>query len=298
MNKKFAFSILFILAIFLSASFASQTYAQIVINEVYGGGGNSNAKFNRDFIELYCNGMVACDLNGYSVQYASAPLGNFTLLIAFTTSTVIQPGDYFLIAAGPAPGAGADGAALPTPNATVTSTTNLSATNGNVVLVNQTTQLAAGSCPDTTSAGAVGDKVAYGTGTCREGTVSAPVGSNTTSLQRFPNGTDTNNNNLDFVAAVPTPGNAGPTAASVSIEGRVTTVKGRGISRAQITLTDAEGNMRVAMPNAFGYYRFLDVAAGETYILSIRSKSHQFAEPTRVITVTEDLTGADFVAYW
>jgi len=88
-----------------------------------------------------------------------------------------------------------------------------------------------------------------------------------------------------------------PTAASVSIEGRVTTAKGRGISRAQITLTDAEGNTRLAMPNSFGYYRFLDVAAGETYILNIRSKSHQFAEPTRVITVTEDLVNVNFVAF-
>ena len=44
----------------------------MVINEVYGGGGNSGSAYTNDFIELYNNGAAAQDLTGWSVQYASA----------------------------------------------------------------------------------------------------------------------------------------------------------------------------------------------------------------------------------
>ena len=148
------------------------------------------------------------------------------------------------------------------------------------------------------------DFVGYGpatgtnTPTCYEGAgPAAPPANNQSSIQRTPLGTDTNNNAADFASGAPTPQAAGSTAASATIQGRVIIGKGKGISRAQITLTDVEGNTRFAMPNAFGYYRFMDVAVGQTYILSIRSKSYQFREPTRVITVNEDLTDVDFVAY-
>ncbi|MCA1622379.1 MAG: lamin tail domain-containing protein [Acidobacteria bacterium] len=295
MNKKLAFCALFIVAIFLSASFASQTYAAVVINEVYGGAGCGTAGcsiYNRDFVELYNNGTTNVDISGWTVQYSSATGTNYTIAATIPAGTILQPGDYYLI--GLATGAAGTGVNTLTPD--LIGTTALSATAGKVALVSSATVLSGASCPPTGAT--IIDFVGYGTANCFEGAGQAPAPSTTTSVQRFPNGTDTNNNNLDFVAAAPTPGSAGPTAASVSIEGRVMTIKGRGISRAQITLTDAEGNTRLAMSNSFGYYRFFDIAAGETYILSIRSKSHQFAEPTRVINVTEDLTGADFVAYW
>ena len=43
----------------------------IVISEVYGGGGNSGATLTNDFIELFNRGSSAVSLNGWSVQYAS-----------------------------------------------------------------------------------------------------------------------------------------------------------------------------------------------------------------------------------
>ena len=46
--------------------------AQVVISQVYGGGGNSGATYTHDFIELFNRGTVAQDLTGWSVQYASA----------------------------------------------------------------------------------------------------------------------------------------------------------------------------------------------------------------------------------
>ncbi len=55
-----------------------------------------------------------------------------------------------------------------------------------------------------------------------------------------------------------------PSAAPVSIGGRVFNQSGRGVSRALISLTDEHGNNRYAMTNPFGYYRFADISAGET----------------------------------
>ena len=44
----------------------------VVIAQVYGGGGNSGATLTNDYIELYNRGTTAVDLTGWSVQYASA----------------------------------------------------------------------------------------------------------------------------------------------------------------------------------------------------------------------------------
>src|ERR1019366_7627129 len=46
--------------------------ADIVISQVYGGGGNSSAQYQNDFIELFNRGTSAVSITGWSVQYASA----------------------------------------------------------------------------------------------------------------------------------------------------------------------------------------------------------------------------------
>ena len=46
--------------------------ADLVISQVYGGGGNSGATHTHDFIELFNRGSSPINLNGYSVQYASS----------------------------------------------------------------------------------------------------------------------------------------------------------------------------------------------------------------------------------
>jgi len=85
-----------------------------------------------------------------------------------------------------------------------------------------------------------------------------------------------------------------PTAASVSIGGRVTTPEGRGLRGALVSLTDQNGNTRTAMTTTFGYYHFDEVAAGETYVISVSSKRYSFAP--QVVSVMEDLTGLNFTA--
>ncbi|MGI8848772.1 MAG: hypothetical protein ACR2HT_01230 [Pyrinomonadaceae bacterium] len=60
-------------------------------------------------------------------------------------------------------------------------------------------------------------------------------------------------------------------------------------------LTDSNGNSRLAVSTSFGYYRFADVPAGETYIISARGKRYTFSQPSQVLNITEDTEGINFV---
>ena len=78
-----------------------------------------------------------------------------------------------------------------------------------------------------------------------------------------------------------------PTAARVSVGGRVTTADGDPVSGALVTLTDRNGTMRSCRVSSFGYFRINEVGTGETYVLNVSSKSHTF--PARVITVNDQI---------
>jgi len=78
--------------------------------------------------------------------------------------------------------------------------------------------------------------------------------------------------------------------------GRVTTANGRGIATARVTLTDGDGITRSTSTNGFGYFRFNDIVAGQTCIVTVQAKRYYFAEPTRVLSVTEDITDVNFIA--
>ncbi len=51
---------------------SSTATSSVVISQVYGGGGNSGATYTHDFIELFNASYSSVNLNGWSVQYASA----------------------------------------------------------------------------------------------------------------------------------------------------------------------------------------------------------------------------------
>ena len=55
-----------------SPAVANPAGDQVVINEVYGGGGNSGSTYKADFVELYNPTNAAVDLTGWTVQYRSA----------------------------------------------------------------------------------------------------------------------------------------------------------------------------------------------------------------------------------
>lgn len=92
-----------------------------------------------------------------------------------------------------------------------------------------------------------------------------------------------------FVVAAPT----APTAASVTVSGRVFTPAGRGLMNAVVSMTDANGTTHATRTSSFGYYRFDEVEAGQSYILNVSSKRYQFIP--QFVTLTESLEELDFV---
>jgi hypothetical protein len=86
----------------------------------------------------------------------------------------------------------------------------------------------------------------------------------------------------------------GPSSASVEVGGRVLTTDGRGIPRAVVSITDSQGSVRQARTNPFGYFRFTQIAVGETYVFNVSSKEYLFAP--QVISVSESISDLTFVA--
>ena len=86
-----------------------------------------------------------------------------------------------------------------------------------------------------------------------------------------------------------------PTAAGVTVSGRVVDTSGRGVRSAVLVLTDPNGNVRRESTRRSGYYRFIDVTAGQSYVISVSARRYTFAEPTQLISVTDDLTDLNFV---
>lgn len=181
-----------------------QASSQVVISQVYGGGGNSGAFYKNDFIELFNRGSEPVDITGWSVQYASAAGTSWQVT---TLTGVLQPGQYYLVQE--AAGANPDAADLPTPDAT--GAINMSGTAGKVALIANSTALTV-ACPD---ADAYVDFVGFGiTANCFEGGGRTPAPSNANAVFREGNGCDdTDNNNNDFTAAPAAPRNTATTLA-------------------------------------------------------------------------------------
>ena len=194
------------LAVFAALNFAPVAQAvspNIVISQVYGGGGNAGATYQNDFIELFNRGSVPASLNGMSVQYAATTGSSWTNKTNLP-NVVLQPGQYYLVqeASG-----GANGTVPPV--ADLTGTINMSAAAGKVALVSNQVSIVAGTiCP--TTANGVLDFVGFGPVTnCSEISPTTPNLSSTLATLRASNGcTDTDNNSTDFANGTPAPRNA------------------------------------------------------------------------------------------
>ena len=84
-----------ILSIAFLTSF-SQTH--LVINQVYGGGGNAGANYTNDFVEIFNPTQSSVTMTNWSLQYASA-IGTtgYVNTLAVAISGTIAPGKYFLV---------------------------------------------------------------------------------------------------------------------------------------------------------------------------------------------------------
>ena len=85
-----------------------------------------------------------------------------------------------------------------------------------------------------------------------------------------------------------------PTAASVTVSGRVLTTTGRAISRATVAITDFRGNRHVALTNTFGYFRLGGIAAGESCLVEVSARAYAF-DPM-LISVGQDVLGLAITA--
>lgn len=239
--------------LFLIIGFTSN--AQVVISQVYGGGGNAGAQYLNDFVELFNRGTASVDVSGWSVQYASAA-GTAWQVNAIPAATSIAPGKYFLIKLAAAT---TSGIALPTPDLDITtSPINMSGTSGKVALVNNITALTG----STLTVGTYVDLVGYGTGSAFEGAAAVAVLSNTTAAIRINGGcTDNNSNNTDFTVGAPNPRNSATatnicsTSPSVSITSPVSAAIYNPLTTS-VTVNVSVSNFTVANGTGTGHIHY------------------------------------------
>lgn len=186
------------LAIVALSFFAASAQADVVLSQVYGGGGNSGATFRNDFIELFNNGSDPVDLTGWSVQYASS---GGTTWQRTNLSGSIAAGGYFIVQQAAGSGGSID---LPAPDST--GTIAMSGSAGKVALVNSTTALL-GACPSADAS--LIDLVGYGTtASCALGSPTGNLSNTNAALRKEDGCTNTRNNSADFSITAPTPRNS------------------------------------------------------------------------------------------
>src|SRR5918992_5149272 len=130
-----------IAALFLAAPASAQS-PDLVVSQVYGGGGNSGAPLTHDYIEIFNRGAASVPLSGKSLQYASATgtgnLGASATQLTELPDVTLAPGSYLLVQQD---SNATVGNPLPTPNFADPTPISMSATAGKVALANGTTSL-------------------------------------------------------------------------------------------------------------------------------------------------------------
>ncbi|MFJ7906751.1 lamin tail domain-containing protein [Kitasatospora sp. NPDC096204] len=230
----------------LPGGVAQAVSSDIVISQVYGGGGNSGAPYTNDFVELYNRGTTPVSVTGWTVQYASATGSGWTKT---TLSGSIAPGHYFLVQE--AAGAGT-GAALPTADAT--GTIAMSATSGKVALVTNGTALTCSTA--CASQPGVRDFVGYGTGAgSAEGSPTGNLSNSTAALRAGGGATDTDNNATDFVIGAPVPRNSSNGGGGTPSGTRIHDIQGaaRVSPLAGGAVSAVPGVVTAVGPNGFWY---------------------------------------------
>ena len=189
-----------------NANFVSQN---VVIYQIYGGGGLSTAQYKNDFVVLFNRGNSSVNLNGWSTQYASS--GGNEWLVTPLSDVSLEPGQYYLIQYA---SNGSVGDNLPTPDLFAPVVTNnsgnsfvpnISSTDGKLALVNSTEKLPLSTCP---SEPGIVDLVGFGnSASCFEGRTTTDVSRTTAVIRNGEGCVDTDNNFEDFSIAAPNPRN-------------------------------------------------------------------------------------------
>ncbi len=152
-----------------------------VVSQFQSAGGSAND----EFIELHNVSSNPADLNGYRLVYRSATGTNDVAFVEWTTSTIVAPGGYYLIAS-----TGYDGTV--TPNLIYNPTTcacSMGAAGGGLAIRN-----------GAVNSGVIVDSVGYGTATNAfiETTVTGAPAANAGQIRANNGCQDTDNNSNDF----------------------------------------------------------------------------------------------------
>lgn len=251
-----------------------------------------------EFVELYDGGVGNVPLDGYVVVFFNGGAANDASYAAFDLDGFsTNPQGYFTLGNSSVPGVdlvfpngslqnGPDAISIfaanssDFPNATPITTVNIV----DALVYNNAATIDAGLLVLLNAGQLQVNENGLGTGT-------------TSSMQRIPNGTGGERNTTSYQVRTPTPDgpNLGPSSTLVSLSGRVTNPAGNGIRGARMILEG--GGMaepRFARTASFGYYSFDGIATG-VYMVTISSKGHTFAMPTRVVTLNDNVTDFDFV---
>ena len=267
-----------------------------MINEVYGGGGNTGAAYTYDFVELYNPTDAAISLSGMSLQYRSGASTAVPGAAGVNTlSGSVAKHGHFLVQL--AAGTSVTDKPLPGVDLAVTaSPLALSGSGGQIYLVNGTSPVAAqtNSAAPWTFATSVVDFVGWGTSTTVfEGSNRAGATANGTSISRGALGVDSDDNAVDFApAATPTPeGSASDGGAPAPLA--LATVPNTKI------LAGSSVSIQTSASGGSGDVTFALTGTPDTAGLSISSSGQITGKPTTAGTYTITVTataGAESVA--
>ncbi|RZK25111.1 MAG: lamin tail domain-containing protein, partial [Hymenobacter sp.] len=285
-------------------------WGQIVISQVYGGGGNSGATYSNDFVELFNPTTSPVTITGWTLQYASAA-GAFSGTSTSNTivlSGTIAPGRYFLLQ-GAQQNAGT-GTAFPVlaDQAAMGTNFNLAGTAGKVALAKDNTTVTG------PTASNVSDFVGYGvTATQAEGSANtsgaaptaAPAPSNTTSILRANNGcTDTNVNNADFTVSVSGTSGFAPRSSSTAANSCATTTPALTVSSTNLGqfgtrtnspgATQADANKTYALTGS-NLTTDVTVTAPTGYEVSLTGNATSYGSTVTALASTVQATGGQTI---
>ena len=75
------------------------------------------------------------------------------------------------------------------------------------------------------------------------------------------------------------------------------TANGQGIRNAKIVVTGAGLEQPVEVTTgSFGYYSLDGLPTGQSYVMTVISQRYTFSNPTRIISLVDNIADADFTA--
>lgn len=174
----------------------------LFISEVYGSGGNNNAIYTHDYIEIYNHNEQSISLTGKSVQQAAPGAGSAWNV--FQLSGEIAAKSYYLVKLG---GTNTTEQILETPQGDSSGNTNFAVANFKIALVNSTTKLVPDNVSETDD---VIDFVGGGSSSEVLGTKAPSATAYKSLTRKFNVGIPSKlrDNSQDYVLADPSPANS------------------------------------------------------------------------------------------